>query len=549
MLFELVIRKIEPTWMRLGTALVLSGISNAAIIYFVSESFNAAPESGFRIFACFILVCAAYAVYLRYSASVISTALESIVFEIRSRIARKLCRVDLDDLAQYAVADLCDEITREASLIASSAWAIVLALHSSIMLLMSAIYVGRLSPVALLMVLVLYGGGGYLYYTRRRASRLAMEEATKKQKGILRALEDVFQGAKELRMNSNRRAAILSNIRAVASTLKEAPTKVNWLNHQRMLIGKAYLFLLMAALVYVLPYFADHGSSSLAAVLAAVILMFNPLRDIQVAMPEFERADHALERVTALERRLDEMLSREPRERANPFDSTFIELRADSLRYEHHDETGRACFSLGPLSLSVKAGEIVFIVGNNGSGKTTLFKLLTALYPPTHGTLCINGIQLNPSNRQAYREMIAAIFSDFHLFKRLYGLAQVQPERAQALIDKLQLTERVSLTDGEFSSLALSTGQRKRLALVVALLEERPVYFFDEWAADQDPEFRRYYYEELLPELRRQGKTVLAITHDDRYFGCADRVIKLEYGVLKETYAPHGLVARNDRTT
>lgn len=349
-------------------------------------------------------------------------------------------------------------------------------------------------------------------------------------------------------MNSNRRAALLDNIRTVASTLKEAPARINWLSHQRMLIGKAYLFLLMAALVFVLPYFADHGSSSLGTVLAAVILMFNPLRDIQVAMPEYERADHALERVTGLELRLDEMLSRQPSTRSDPFGSEFTELRAESLRYEHRDETGRTCFSLGPLSLSIRAGEIVFFIGNNGSGKTTLFKLLTALYPPTSGTLRINGTEVDPSNRQAYRERISAIFSDFHLFKRLYGLSQVQPERAQALIDKLQLTERVTLQDGEFSSLALSTGQRKRLALVVALLEDRPVYFFDEWAADQDPEFRRYYYEELLPELRQKGKTVLAITHDDRYFGCADRVIKLEYGALKETYAPPGLAGREDRT-
>lgn len=548
MLFEHAIRKLEPTWLRLGTALVLSGISNAAILYLVSESFNTAPESAFRIFIGFLIVCAAYAIYLRYSASVIAKALESIAFEIRSRIARKLCRVELDDLSRYTAADLCDEITREAGLIASSAWAIVLALHSSIMLLMSSMYVGRLSPVAFLMVMVLYGGGGYLYYTRRRAVRLAMEEAAKKQKGILRALEDVFQGAKELRMNSSRRAALLDNIRTVASTLKTAPARINWLSHQRMLIGKAYLFLLMAALVFVLPYFADHGASSLGTVLAAVILMFNPLRDIQVAMPEYERADHALERVTALERRLDEMLALQPVERPDPFGTAFTELRAEGLGYEHRDETGRTCFALGPLSLSVRAGEIVFIVGNNGSGKTTLFKLLTALVRPTRGALLVNGIAVDPSNRQAYRERISAIFSDFHLFKRLYGLAQVQPERAQSLLDKLQLTERVTLQDGEFSSLALSTGQRKRLALVVALLEDRPVYFFDEWAADQDPEFRRYYYEELLPELRQRGKTVLAITHDDRYFGNADRVIKLEYGALKAAYVPPGPAGRDDRT-
>ena len=84
----------------------------------------------------------------------------------------------------------------------------------------------------------------------------------------------------------------------------------------------------------------------------------------------------------------------------------------------------------------------------------------------------------------------------------------------------------MSYADGRFSTLDLSTGQRKRLAMVAALLDDKPIYIFDEWAADQDPGFRRYFYEGLLGELKARGKTVLAVTHDDRYFGVADRVVK-----------------------
>jgi len=62
------------------------------------------------------------------------------------------------------------------------------------------------------------------------------------------------------------------------------------------------------------------------------------------------------------------------------------------------------------------------------------------------------------------------------------------------------------------------------------------VYLFDEWAADQDPVFKKVFYTQLLPELKARGKAVLVISHDERYFGAADRVIRLDYGKL----APEG---------
>jgi ABC-type siderophore export system, fused ATPase and permease components len=103
---------------------------------------------------------------------------------------------------------------------------------------------------------------------------------------------------------------------------------------------------------------------------------------------------------------------------------------------------------------------------------------------------------------------------------------------AQALLAALQLTQKVTLKEGKFSTLALSTGQRKRLALLVAWLEDRPFYLFDEWAADQDPAFREVFYHQLLPALTARGKAVVVITHDDRYFHLADRCLKLEWGQL-----------------
>ena len=105
-------------------------------------------------------------------------------------------------------------------------------------------------------------------------------------------------------------------------------------------------------------------------------------------------------------------------------------------------------------------------------------------------------------------------------------------QRGNELLAKLHLQNKVKVQDGAFTTLTLSQGQRKRLALVVAYLENRPFLVFDEWAADQDPVFKEIFYHELLPELRAMGKTILVISHDDRYFHLADRLIRMENGRL-----------------
>jgi putative pyoverdin transport system ATP-binding/permease protein len=187
--------------------------------------------------------------------------------------------------------------------------------------------------------------------------------------------------------------------------------------------------------------------------------------------------------------------------------------------------------------LTIRRGEMVFIIGGNGSGKTTLGKLLAGLYAPEDGQICLDGQPLAGHQREGYRQLFTAVFDDAAVFDSLWGLeADDLDRRAGEYLCQLQLDKVVTVRDGTFSSTQLSRGQRKRLALLTAYLEDRPVYLFDEWAADQDPTFRRVFYLRLLPELKRLGKTVIAITHDDRYFDSADRVIKLEEGKIVDEF-------------
>ena len=168
-------------------------------------------------------------------------------------------------------------------------------------------------------------------------------------------------------------------------------------------------------------------------------------------------------------------------------------------------------------------------IGGNGSGKTTLLKVIAGLYTPTAGSLLLDEVTVTPERQASYREMFGAIFSDFHLFRRLYGV-DASPDAVATRFDQMKIAGKIAYRDGGFSTVELSTGQRKRVAMAVALLEDRPVMIFDEWAAEQDPEFRASFYETLLPELRRAGKTLLVATHDDRYFAVADTIVKMEFG-------------------
>jgi len=223
----------------------------------------------------------------------------------------------------------------------------------------------------------------------------------------------------------------------------------------------------------------------------------------------------------------------------------YQSLEIKGVRHTYFREREERHFTLGPIDLSFKAAELVFIIGGNGSGKTTFAKLLTGLYAPEAGEIYRNGELVTGENRELYRQNFSAIFDDFFVFEQIMGMpAEELDARAVAYLKLLHLDHKVTIAEGLLSTTELSTGQRKRLALLTAYLEDRDIYLFDEWAADQDPEFKKVFYEELLPDLRDRGKTVFVISHDDRYFKLADRIVKLTDGSVEEI--PHPSAPRQD---
>jgi putative ATP-binding cassette transporter len=232
--------------------------------------------------------------------------------------------------------------------------------------------------------------------------------------------------------------------------------------------------------------------------------------------------------------------------RAASPDTTWRELRFASVLHAYRREGEPMDFVLGPLTLTFAPGEIVFIIGGNGSGKTTFIKLLTGLYAPEAGTILLDGRAVTLDTSDAYRQHFSVVFADFFLFDELLGLTTPTiDDQARRYLDRLKLADKVRIENGRLSTIELSQGQRKRLALLTAYLEDRPVYVFDEWAADQDPYFKNIFYLQLLPELKAQGKTIFVISHDERYYHLADRTIKLEDGqVVSDTrHAGHDVLA------
>ncbi len=162
--------------------------------------------------------------------------------------------------------------------------------------------------------------------------------------------------------------------------------------------------------------------------------------------------------------------------------------------------------------------------------------LLTGLYQPQSGEILLDGKPVSGEQPEDYRKLFSAVFTDVWLFDQLLGPEgkPANPQLVEKRLAQLKMAHKLELSNGRIVNLKLSKGQKKRVALLLALAEERDIILLDEWAADQDPHFRREFYQVLLPLMQEMGKTIFAISHDDHYFIHADRLLEMRNGQLSE---------------
>lgn len=532
-LLDLIPKEAPAVRRRLVLVASLAGLSNAAIMASVNAAAQSAGSLSTRHFVLFALSILLFIASSRYTFHQTANVIEKTLYNIKTRVIDKLTRVEVEGLEQIGSNEIYDRLTENVTIISSSVNIIAFTLESLLVVVFASAYVALISMTAFITLVVINGFAAGIYYAKQGQVKGYLQDAAQERMSFIGTLSDLLSGFKQLKLSSQRVREVKADIEGIAGNLRSSAVNAHVVFGDNLLIGNSNLFILLGGIAFLLPQYDASATPSVPKIIGAVLFTWGPLQSVIAGIPNFLRAGVALANISELEEKLERSVDLEPDEEElqDPWHGRFakIELRQIEFRYKQDEES----FHVGPLTLTIPAGEVLFIVGGNGSGKSTLIKLLAGLYRPISGEIYVDGTLLNRQNRQAYREMISIVLTDFHLFRRLYGISSERHTEVLPLLQRMQLAHKTAFAKGRFTKVDLSTGQRKRLALVVSLLEDRPLYVFDELAADQDPEFRKYFYLELLPELKRRGKTIIVISHDDRYFSAGDRVVTMEYGQIR----------------
>jgi putative pyoverdin transport system ATP-binding/permease protein len=459
---------------------------------------------------------------------------QDIIADVRTDLVRKIILAPIDQLEQTEkhrlIAALTADVGRISGFTRGMAYLIVALCEAAA----CAIYMAYLSwPMFCATALV--GVANYLGI--RAASRLAYDRYKEERQSvddIQKSYQALVDGAKELRLNRRLRYRFFHD--QIATDIERIRTATNSACVGFVLgvaLDSASFFIIAGVLIGLSAWL---DKSELAQFILILMYLKGPVGQIVLSLPTFDQSLISFKNVAELSQRLRQseeglLASQDDARTLGAFES----LECRGLRFAFPVKEHVAPFVLGPIDLRVNAGETIFIVGENGSGKTTLIKVLLGIYPSPDGQIFLNGAGIDDANRDHYRQYFSAIFFDFHLFERLTTADHTDEDEVRAHLTRLDIAHKTSFRDGAFSTLDLSAGQRKRLALIVTYLEKRPVVVLDEWAAEQDPTFRRIFYREILPEMKRKGKTLIVVSHDDRYFDAADRILKIKDGKIAET--------------
>lgn len=507
---------------------VLSGFGGSLLVALINESLTA-PRDGITLLGLKFAGLSVAVLALRWlSETRFITLGQRALAQLRSHMSRRIAGAPYRVLERRGPARFLAVLTEDVATVAQFFVSLPELLMNGAVVIGCLIYLGVLSlPVfGFALVMVLLGSLAYHFADLRAISHVRAARAG--EDDLQRHFRALLDGAKELRLHEGRRQAFLTQcLDQTIEHVRARRSRGLTISIGAASTGSFLFFVVIGVVLFVLARFVDTPAPVMSGYALMFLYMILPLEALLGSLPVMFRARVALEQISELSAELG--VQHEPPSTSATSTATSVRLRGVTHSYVRDAEDG--VFTLGPIDLDLRRGELVFLIGGNGSGKTTLAKLLVGLYTPDAGEVWLDGERIDDASLARYRQSFSVVWNDFFLFDRLLGLSQIDLDaRATRLLQELHLDRKVNVRDGVFSTTELSQGQRKRLALVVAYLEDRPFYVFDEWAADQDPTYKEVFYRRLLPELKARGKAVLAITHDDRYFDLADRRVKLDMG-------------------
>ncbi|MBT5928558.1 MAG: cyclic peptide export ABC transporter [Verrucomicrobia bacterium] len=514
---------------------IFAGVVNLALIVILTKAATQVgdvEESGINL-ALAGLCLAGFWYSKRYLLMRTTMIVEAIIGNVRRRIADNIRKSDLSSFENIGAESLINAVSLHANTLSQASIHAINHAHSVVMVSLAFVFIFVISKSAFFIVTGVLALLVWSFFRNRQKLSSSMRNIAEGENDFLRGFTDLTTGFKEIKMNSRKdREFVEGYLHGLIDRCIQLKLDTGAMLNKNLLIAHSSLFVLLGAVIFILPILGSDEVEHVVPVATVVIFIFGPFSDLVGAIPFMA---HAVASIGEIER-IEGILGAFKKENIGdespqnlPIDS-FEQLTMEHVHFQYRDEANDRNFELGPIDFKINQGELVFMVGGNGSGKSTFLKVLTGLYPPDTGTIHVNDITVTHKELQGYRNLMAPIFTDFHLFDKLYGIDPVDEKTSRKALEQVELTDKTELKGKDITNISLSAGQRKRLALMVSMLEDKPIMVFDEWAAEQDPEFRRKFYLEIVPALRASGKTIFAITHDDKYFYTADRIVKMDYG-------------------
>lgn len=527
---------------------VLSGAFSATVLAIISRALHDGGASRWTVVA-FVALVAGKIVSTVASQLLLARFSQGSILDLSIELSAKVLGAPLRELEKRGGAQVLTILTDD---ISSVTWAVQclpqLAMNLAV-IVGCAIYLAWLSWQMFLTAAGITLVGALMYYVLHARAVKVMQAARDARERLLTHFRNLTVGIKELMMHEQRRTEFL---RAEVLPAAAEYRRSNLAASTQYALADAWVQILyhglIGGLLFAYPLLTRPQPAALTGYVFALMYVMSPLWMIIGAVPALARGEVAFTRIEEL----GFALGSKPASEASPPPaeasvSEELEIQMRQVQFTYDGSTGEHPFTLGPIDFRIGPGELVFVVGGNGSGKSTFVKVLCGLYAPSHGQVRVGATPVSAANLAWYREHFSVVFADCFLFTKLLGLETADlDETARRYLELLQIDHKVDVRDRSFTTTDLSSGQRRRLALVTAYLEDRPCYVFDEWAADQDPEYKEIFYSKLLPDLRDRGKAVIVITHDDRYFHLGTRVIKLDEGrIVEETANSAGPARRS----